>query len=56
MVDWAAPPEYTGGYVYGPVAQGLEHVAYNDAVGGSIPPWPTYGIFTKSYHFNRHRC
>lgn len=25
----------------GPVAQGLEHVAYNDAVGGSIPPWPT---------------
>lgn len=40
MVDSTPSPEYTVGY-YGPVAQGLEHVAYNDAVGGSIPPWPT---------------
>lgn len=47
MVDSVAPPEYTVGYVCGPVAQGLEHVAYNDAVGGSIPPWPTMEYSTK---------
>lgn len=35
------------GICWGPVAQGLEHVAYNDAVGGSIPPWPTMEYSAK---------
>ena len=29
--------------VYGALAQSVEHLTFNQVVGGSIPPWLTFG-------------